>query len=112
MLRDGRVCIGAGSPSPQNTALSWIVEGTVQNLFNSRSVTCNMAVSHNELHLDYILTRVWEIDDYHKPSANFSIEEQLCEQHFTENVMTLPIGRIHVRLHSSTRLKILEIFSM
>ena len=53
-----------------------------------------------ELHLDSILTRFWEVDDYHKPLANFSIEEQLSKQHFIDNVMTLPTGRIQVRLPS------------
>ena len=98
LLRDGRVCLGAGSPSLQNTALGWIVGGKVQSLLNSQSLTCNMTVSHNEINLDSILTRFWEFDDYHKPLSNFSIEEQLCEQHFTDNVMTLPTGRIQVRL--------------
>lgn len=95
LLCVGQVDIGPQKPLLQKTRLGWIVAGftTTNNSFN-KSV-CHFAQT---LGIQEQLSKFWEVEEVNSCGKVLSIEETLCENHFTENVKISSDGRYIVSI--------------
>lgn len=98
MLLNGRISLGDNKPCLVNTVFGWIVGGKFTSQTTSSPLTCNLALYSSTETLDNTLKKFWEVEEYASGSEIHSEEEQLCEQHFVDNVNVNADGRIQVRL--------------
>ncbi|XP_070075694.1 uncharacterized protein [Drosophila takahashii] len=83
-IRSGKCEVGPGMPAFINTAFGWIVGGNATHLANSATYKCNLI--QERMSLDECLDKFWEVEEYKTAPQRFSEEEQLREQHYSDNV--------------------------
>lgn len=98
LLVQGKISLGDGKPTLQNTVFGWIVGGTFTSQSSSTPLTCNLAIGKADESIDSTLKRFWEVEDFVSTPAKFTVEEDACENHFVENVVVKRNGKIQVRL--------------
>lgn len=90
LLSVGRIDLGSNNPMLQSTRLGWIVAGPINTNIN----TSRCHFSQN-ITLQNQLAKFWEVEEVSVKNP-LSIEETLCEKHFTENVTVTQEGRFQV----------------
>ncbi|XP_046803778.1 uncharacterized protein LOC124419208 [Lucilia cuprina] len=98
LLVEGRISLGDGKPTLKNTVFGWIVGGSFTSQPNAAPLTCNLAIGKSNDSLDSTLKKFWEVEDFVNKPSKFTDEEEACEQHFIDNVIVKPNGKIQVRL--------------
>nr|CAI5838764.1 unnamed protein product [Callosobruchus analis] len=95
LLCVGQLNIGSDEPLLQKTRLGWVVAG----FNNSES-----KISKSSCHLSQIvdiqktLSQFWEVEEVSSTTKPMSLEEKLCEQHFSENLQLSPTGKYVVSI--------------
>ncbi|XP_018570655.1 uncharacterized protein LOC108910517 [Anoplophora glabripennis] len=87
LLCVGQINLGPDSPILQKTRFGWIIAGPINN-FTQKTV-CNFS---KNIDVQDDLSKFWEIEeiDSRKPH---SVEEELCEMHFSKNFTRDQDGR-------------------
>ncbi|XP_043479886.1 uncharacterized protein LOC122509722 [Leptopilina heterotoma] len=81
----------------QKTRLGWIIAGDVsQRYLGFKNTTCHLTMNSTLFQNDE-LTRFWEIEEVQKKQI-FSVQEQACESHFSQNVKRNDNGQYIVKL--------------
>nr|CAH7718716.1 unnamed protein product [Callosobruchus chinensis] len=89
LLCVGQINIGSDKPLLQKTRLGWVVAG----FHNSKS-----QVSKSSCHLSHVvdiqktLSQFWEVEEVSSTTKPMSLEEKLCEKHFSDNLQVFPTG--------------------
>lgn len=91
ILRDGKISLGKSRPLLQNTALGWVVAGSLQFPTSASKSECYFTKA---LDIQKQLQQFWEIEEY--PTAIPSIEHSQCEQLFTKTTVRNEEGRFVV----------------
>ncbi|XP_058128492.1 uncharacterized protein LOC131292773 [Anopheles ziemanni] len=95
LLKTGRISLGEGMPSLQETAFGWVVSGTAQIAEQSLPVVCSVAIHTNEL--TTMMRKFFAIEDVGS-FPSWSIEERACEDHYAATTSRDQAGRYVVRL--------------
>lgn len=86
-----------GQPALQNTKLGWIIGGNLRSMerdSGNHNATC-LTVTNKQLHQQ--LEQFWKIENF--PEVKYhTVEEKICEKHFTETTCRQEDGRFTVRL--------------
>lgn len=97
------LCVGQIKASPrhpilQKTRLGWILAGRLGDSSDliRRVQTFHAQVSNVQLHDE--LARFWAQENVINGSANFTLDEAYCEQHFLDHVSQTTQGRLTVTL--------------
>ncbi|XP_039315481.1 uncharacterized protein LOC113002965 [Solenopsis invicta] len=105
LLQAGRIELGEGLPTLQNSKLGWVIAGSIpSHLIASRSTNRPYSNAHTCLFVrqDSIyneLARFWELEKYEmKDNTRLSTEDQTCEDYFVNTVTRNISGRFVVRL--------------
>ncbi|XP_075164230.1 uncharacterized protein LOC142236821 [Haematobia irritans] len=99
LMQPGTIKLSENLPVLQNTALGWIVGGSLRNNNNERFLsTPTCAVFDSDKALDEAIERLWKIDEVEPTSKSMSTEENLCEAHFAHHVAINKSGRFVVSL--------------
>ncbi|XP_055522628.1 uncharacterized protein LOC129716819 [Wyeomyia smithii] len=94
LLLGGFVTLGVSMPILKETVFGWIVSGKCDTTPDQQTAL-TMVCSNAEL--EHQLTRFWELDTCHSENA-LSIEERLCEAHFSNTTFRDSSGRFVVSL--------------
>lgn len=96
LLCVGQIKLGKNAPLLQNTRLGWIVAGIINS--PRETSQCNLSLNHslNDL-LQNQLKKFWEIEEIDVKNS-WSLEEQACEDHFNNTIITAEDGRYVVSL--------------
>nr|CAH7758019.1 unnamed protein product [Callosobruchus chinensis] len=95
LLCVGQINIGSDKPLLQKTRLGWVVAG----FHNLKS-----QVSKSSCHLSHIvdiqktLSQFWEVEEVSSTTKPMSLEEKLCEKHFSDNLQVSPTGKYVVSI--------------
>lgn len=94
------LCVGQiksqNHPTLQKTQLGWIVAGRLGNSAQSSSRLHSFHASITNVHDQ--LNRFWQLEGTVSQSDSYTIEENLCKQHFLDNVSQNSQGRYVVKL--------------
>ncbi|XP_022836864.1 uncharacterized protein LOC111364242, partial [Spodoptera litura] len=98
VLRDGLIQGSPNLPVAQNTALGWIISGQVAS--NSSSIHCHHVIQSSSDQADdnALLRRFWEIESVIPEKKILSVEEQRCEDIFSQTTNRDEEGRYVVNL--------------
>jgi len=93
------ICVGQVKsldkhPSLQKTLLGWILGSTISTASKVHSFYAS--VTNAELHEH--VSHAWQIDDISAQLDNYTMEENICERHFLDNVFQNSQGRYTVKL--------------
>ncbi|XP_062704584.1 uncharacterized protein LOC134286901 [Aedes albopictus] len=94
LVEEGLVRLGPDLPVLQKTVLGWVVSGKVGSSPSSRvsyAHVCSISSLEDQL------ARFWELESC-QSSSNFSVEETLCEAHFSATTVRDETGRFVVQL--------------
>ncbi|XP_046802977.1 uncharacterized protein LOC124418978 [Lucilia cuprina] len=100
------LCVGQIRRSPdiptvQKTLLGWVVSGKYKNCKTSTNKSCHISTwgnDENDLSLDKIVQRFWELEEIPRDTKVLTLEHQQCEEKFVESIRQLPSGRFEVSL--------------
>ncbi|XP_017887274.1 uncharacterized protein LOC108629231, partial [Ceratina calcarata] len=92
LITSGRINLCNDKIVLQSTKLGWIVTGEVEFLDLNKQTACFFTQS-----LDDQLSRFWEVEEISNKKP-LSLEETICEEHFTKNTYRDSSGRFVVRL--------------
>nr|CAH7762483.1 unnamed protein product [Callosobruchus chinensis] len=97
LLSQGRISLGAHLPVLHNTHLGWVIAGAM-DIPVSKS-HCNLSTN---IAIQDQLTKFWEVEEV-STKKPWSVEENLCEEHFLDNLTTSEEGRyvVSIRLKDS-----------
>ncbi|XP_058122844.1 uncharacterized protein LOC131293799 [Anopheles ziemanni] len=95
LLKPGRISLGEGMPSLQETEFGWVVSGTAPIAEQSLSVVCSVAIHTNEL--TTMMRKFFAIEDVGS-FPSWTIEERACEDHYAATTSRDQAGRYVVRL--------------
>lgn len=99
----GQIKLGNNQPILQKTKLGWILGGPISESFNnsltclSNQTLCLKTQIHEEL-IDNKISKFWELEECLSESANYSIEEKFCEEHFNKTFARDNSGRFIVSI--------------
>lgn len=93
LLCTGRINIGSHAPILQNTRLGWIVAGSAFAPTDVSKSRCNIST----ISVQEQLAKFWEVEEIDLVKS-WSTEQQMCEQHFVENLKINKDGRYIVSL--------------
>nr|CAH7716528.1 unnamed protein product [Callosobruchus chinensis] len=82
LLSQGRISLGAHLPVLHNTHLGWVIAGAM-DIPVSKS-HCNLSTN---IAIQDQLTKFWEVEEV-STKKPWSVEENLCEEHFLDNLTT------------------------
>lgn len=93
----------------QNTRLGWILSGTVPSAYVNRSEQCHSIVNMHLTHVDRqfeneLLKKFWEMEaePASQKQKHLTLEDQKCEEWFTQTTKRDNLGRYIVRLPFKT----------
>lgn len=89
-----QIKLGQDKPTLQDSKLGWLVSGPVGKATSKNKVMCNFT----QLDIHESLKRFWEVEELPTKDNTFSVEEQSCETHFTNNTVRLSNGRFSVKM--------------
>nr|CAH7769929.1 unnamed protein product [Callosobruchus chinensis] len=92
LLSQGRISLGAHLPVLHNTHLGWVIAGAM-DIPVSKS-HCNLSTN---IAIQDQLTKFWEVEEVGTKKP-WSVEENLCEEHFLDNLTTSEEGRYVVSI--------------
>nr|CAH7729894.1 unnamed protein product [Callosobruchus chinensis] len=92
LLSQGRISLGAHLPVLHNTHLGWVIAGAM-DIPVSKS-HCNLSTN---IAIQDQLTKFWEVEEV-STKKPWSVEENLCEEHFLDNLTTSEEGRYVVSI--------------
>nr|CAH7744421.1 unnamed protein product [Callosobruchus chinensis] len=92
LLSQGRISLGAHLPVLHNTLLGWVIAGAM-DIPVSKS-HCNLSTN---IAIQDQLTKFWEVEEV-STKKPWSVEENLCEEHFLDNLTTSEEGRYVVSI--------------
>ncbi|XP_075167707.1 uncharacterized protein LOC142239830 [Haematobia irritans] len=93
-MQPGTIKLSDNLPVLQNTALGWVVGGSLRNNNTERCLsTPTCAVFDRDKALDEAIERLWKIEEVEPTSKPMSTEENLCEAHFSHHVVINKSGR-------------------
>nr|CAH7752097.1 unnamed protein product [Callosobruchus chinensis] len=92
LLSQGRISLGAHLPVLHNTRLGWVIAGAM-DIPVSKS-HCNLSTN---IAIQDQLTKFWEVEEV-STKKPWSVEENLCEEHFLDNLTTSEEGRYVVSI--------------
>ncbi|XP_049308578.1 uncharacterized protein LOC125777516 [Bactrocera dorsalis] len=97
----GQIKLAPGLPILQKTRLGWVLSGGWQQTPQLSTFIVSQRSSSgidNDIQLDKLVRRFWEIEHIHEPITKTSKEDLECEEHFKNNYSRLPSGEYSVRL--------------
>nr|CAH7721432.1 unnamed protein product [Callosobruchus chinensis] len=92
LLSQGRISLGAHLPVLHNTHLGWVIAGAM-DIPVSKS-HCNLSTN---IAIQDQLTKFWEVEEV-STKKPWSVEENVCEEHFLDNLTTSEEGRYVVSI--------------
>nr|CAH7716533.1 unnamed protein product [Callosobruchus chinensis] len=92
LLSQGRISLGAHLPVLHNTHLGWVIAGAM-DIPVSKS-HCNLSTN---IAIQDQLTKFWEVEEV-STKKPWSVEENLCEERFLDNLTTSEEGRYVVSI--------------
>nr|CAH7741098.1 unnamed protein product [Callosobruchus chinensis] len=92
LLSQGRISLGAHLPVLHNTHLGWVIAGAM-DIPVSKS-HCNLSTN---IAIQDQFTKFWEVEEVGTKKP-WSVEENLCEEHFLDNLTTSEEGRYVVSI--------------
>ena len=95
ILRTGRLSLGNSMPTLQETEFGWVVSGSATITEPMSPVMCAVATHTNEL--DNLMKQFFAIEDLSN-TPSWSIEERVCEDHYTATTTREEDGRYMVQL--------------
>jgi len=96
------ICVGQVKfldkhPTLQKTRLGWILAGRLDSTISTVRVhSLHASVTNAELHKH--VSRAWQMDDISTQLHNYTMEENICERYFLDNVSQNSQGRYIVKL--------------
>ncbi|XP_020296284.1 uncharacterized protein LOC109861165 [Pseudomyrmex gracilis] len=98
LLCVGQIKASNKHPTLQKTLLGWVIAGRFCGSTQSphKVHSCHAAVTNVQLHEQ--LSRFWQLDHNFEQVTSYTINENLCEQHFLRSVTRNPQGRFVVKL--------------
>lgn len=99
VLAIGQIKLGKNKPILQKTRLGWILSGKLISIENTNSQKnlCNLNILHT-VAIQNQIEKFWLVENYDNANKFLTKEEQLCENHFNENVTRNEEGRFVVGL--------------
>jgi len=97
------VCVGQikasdKHPTLQKTRLGWILARNLNYLPSYPQRVNSLCASVSNAELDDRLSKFWQMDNIQTSSKVYTLEESICERHFTNTVARNPQGRYIVQL--------------
>ncbi|KAG5879941.1 hypothetical protein JTB14_019305 [Gonioctena quinquepunctata] len=91
----GQIKTNASNPIIQKTKQGWVVSGHLNVENYDTRISCNIAISNNELYEQ--LQAFWKIEDV-KTKTHYTLEELECEEHYAKTFRRDDQGRFEVTL--------------
>ncbi|KAG5897273.1 hypothetical protein JTB14_011439 [Gonioctena quinquepunctata] len=91
----GQIKTNASNPIIQKTKLGWVVSGHLNVENYDTRISCNIAISNNELYEQ--LQAFWKIEEV-KTKTHYTLEELECEEHYAKTFRRDDQGRFEVTL--------------
>lgn len=88
-----KISLGKHKPTLLDSKLGWLVSGPIGKIESIPNIQCKFTQN-----LDKSLKKFWEIEEIQPDKISYSIEEQLCENHYVENSCRLPNGKFSVKI--------------
>jgi len=82
----------------QKTRLNWILAGRLGSTILTASKVHSFYASVTNAELHEHISHAWQMDDISAQSDNYTMEENICERHFLDNVFQNSQGRYTVKL--------------
>ncbi|KAI8129101.1 hypothetical protein CVS40_0911 [Lucilia cuprina] len=101
LLCVGQIRRSPDIPTVQKTLLGWVVSGKYKNCKTSTNKSCHISTwgnDENDLSLDKIVQRFWELEEIPRDTKVLTLKHQQCEEKFVESIRQLPSGRFEVSL--------------
>nr|CAI5866801.1 unnamed protein product [Callosobruchus analis] len=87
LLCVGQLNIGSDEPLLQKTRLGWVVAGFNNSESKTSKSSCHLS---QIVDIQKTLSQFWEVEEVSSTTKPMSLEEKLCEQHFSENLQLSP----------------------
>lgn len=99
LMRVGNFRLYDGGPFLQNTALGWLISGSVPECdSDSDSVACCVAGDYDYMNIDERIEAFWKIEDCSDNVIDTTSEDEICRKHFNDNVTNDYRGKYIVKL--------------
>ncbi|XP_064541552.1 uncharacterized protein LOC135430712 [Drosophila montana] len=86
-------------PIVQNTLVGWIASGRYTPKCREKTHAVNLSWQEESYtSIDKTLQKFWSLEELPSAKKVRTVEQQLCESHFQDNLEILPSGRFKVRL--------------
>nr|CAI5865091.1 unnamed protein product [Callosobruchus analis] len=95
LLCVGQLNIGSDEPLLQKTRLGWVVAGFNNSESKTSKSSCHLS---QIVDIQKTLSQFWEVEEVSSTTKPMSLEEKLCEQHFSENLQLSPTGKYVVSI--------------
>nr|CAI5833055.1 unnamed protein product [Callosobruchus analis] len=91
LLCVGQLNIGSDEPLLQKTRLGWVVAGFNNSESKTSKSSCHLS---QIVDIQKTLSQFWEVEEVSSTTKPMSLEEKLCEQHFSENLQLSPTDEV------------------
>jgi len=82
----------------QKTRLGWILADRLDSTISTASKVHLFDTSITNAELHEHVSRAWQMDDISAQSDNYTMEENICERYFLDNVSQNSYGRYTIKL--------------
>ena len=94
----GQIKFSNKYPTLQKTRLGWILAGRLNNTISTAAKFHSFHASVTNAKLHEHVSYAWQMEDIFTQPHNYTMEENICERHFLDNVSQNSHGRYIVKL--------------